>query len=425
MRIEFSPSLAKGKIKPPPSKSQIHRCVIGGGLAEGETIIDNVGSVEISDDLKATIACMENLGVRIKRIGDRLVIEGIGSEFLKKMSKKRDIIQMPCGESATTFRLLVPVCLALGLDADFICGSGLMKRPMDEFESLAEDHGFDFKESPGSYKLRGKIRPGTYRISGQISSQYISGFLMALPLLEGESTLEPLGRVKSWPYIDMTLDTMKQFGINITESDNVFHIKSSKYLPSRIEAEGDYSSASYIEALNLFGGDVQVEGLNRTSVQADKDYPKFFRMLKKERPVIDLSACPDLGPLLFAIAGAFNGGVFKGTERLAFKETDRLEKMKVNLDKLGVGMDIGDDQVQIHARGNKVGRIRPEGDLKSFGDHRLAMALSVLLTRTGGCLDGAEAVSKSYPNFFKDLEKLGIELKYLEGWTNETHRENA
>lgn len=417
MRIEFSPSFAKGKIKPPPSKSQIHRCLVGGGLAEGKTVIENFGRHEISDDIKATIACMENLGVGIKRIGDRLVIEGIGSEFLKKMSKKRYIIQMPCRESATTFRLLVPVCLALSLDADFICEPGLMKRPMGEFERLAEELGFDFKKSSGSYNLRGKILPGTYRISGQISSQYISGFLMALPLLNGGSTLEPLGQVKSRPYIDMTLDTIKQFGINITEADNVFHIKSSKYLPSRIEAEGDYSSSSYIEALNLFGGDVQVEGLNRTSIQADKDYFKYFRMLKKERPVIDLSSCPDLGPLLFAIAGAFNGGVFKGTDRLVFKETNRLEKMKVNLEKLGIGMDIGHDQVQIHAWANKGSRIRPEEDLKSFEDHRPAMALSVLLTRTGGCLDGAESVSKSYPNFFKDLEKLGIDLKYLEGRT--------
>ncbi len=417
MKIKFRPSIAKGKIKPPPSKSQIHRCLIGGGLADGKTVIENFGRDQASDDIKATMACVENLGAGIQRLGDKVIIEGIKREDLEKKIRQKEIIEMPCGESATTLRLLVPICLALGLSADFICKPGLMERPMGEFERLAEKEGFIFSRDGGQYKLRGKISPGTYRVSGQISSQYISGFLMALPILDDDSVLEPSDQVKSRPYIDMTLDIMKEFGINISMRGSDFHIKPSKYRPSTIKAEGDYSSASYLEALNIFGGNVRVEGLDRVSSQADRAYLEFFKMLEKGRPIIDLNSCPDLGPLLFAVAGSFNGATFKGTARLAFKETDRVEKMKENLEKFGIGMDVGEDRVKIRIRDKGSGLMKPGEDLNSYGDHRLAMALSVLLTRTGGCLEGAESVSKSYPNFFRDLKKLGIDLECLEGRT--------
>ena len=278
---------------------------------------------------------------------------------------------------------------------------------MGAYEVLSRDKGFTFLHDDNSVILRGPLSAGTYIIAGDVSSQFITGLLFALPLADGDSVLNIIPPVVSRPYIDLTLSALKDFGIEVKWSgDHTLRILGNqKYQPGEVTVEGDYSGAAFLEALNAIGGDVEIKGLRENSLQGDRVYQTFYRQLERGIPTIHIADCPDLGPVLFALAAAKHGGIFTGTSRLRFKESDRAECMASELKKFGTSVIIREDSVTVYPADFHA----PTENLCGHNDHRIVMSLAVLLTLTGGTIEGAEATSKSFPDFFSELGELGIE----------------
>jgi 3-phosphoshikimate 1-carboxyvinyltransferase len=227
-------------------------------------------------------------------------------------------------------------------------------------------------------------------------------------MLRGDSRIKIIPPIESRSYIELTIKALSLFGISVRWSDdNTIYIRGSqKYVPTDLTVEGDYSGAAFIDALGVFNNDINVDGLTPDSLQGDKVYKLLFDMLKKGVPTIHISNCPDLGPILFAVAAAKHGGVFTGTKRLKIKESDRASAMAEELAKFGVSVTVYDDKTVVYPAAFH----QPTEVLSGHNDHRIVMALSILLTLTGGEISGAEAVNKSYPSFFEDLKSLGIEV---------------
>jgi len=279
---------------------------------------------------------------------------------------------------------------------------------MNVYGSLSSEKGFLFKQNGSSVTVQGPLKSGDYRVAGNISSQFISGLLFALPLADGDSTVTIVPPVESRSYIELTLSALREFGISATWRDeHTLFIKGGQsYRPTETEVEGDYSGAAFFAALNAMGCNVEIEGLREDSLQGDRVYSRYFEMLCKGTPTIHIGDCPDLGPVLFALAAARYGGVFTGTSRLRLKESDRANAMAEELRKFGSTVTVHEDDVVVYPSEFH----RPDGILWGHNDHRIVMALSILMTLTGGEIDGAEAVSKSLPSFFDDLGSLGITL---------------
>ena len=214
------------------------------------------------------------------------------------------------------------------------CGSqSLMQRPMDVYRMLCEEKGLVYLQDGQSVFVQGPLRAGEYAVVGNISSQFISGLLFALPMVEGDSTIRISPPIESRPYINLTIDALRTFGVEVIWQDEhtLFVRGGQSYRATETEVEGDYSNAAFLDALGLFGGEVVVRGLREDSIQGDRVYRRYFEMLCKGTPTIHIGDCPDLGPILFAVAAAKNGGIFNGTRRLRIKESDRAEAMAEEL----------------------------------------------------------------------------------------------
>ena len=402
MDIRIEKSLARGSIKAPPSKSMAHRLLICAALAEGESVIHGVSSC---DDVLATIDCLSELGAKFEYEGDTVKVTGAN---LSVASPENCLF---CRESGSTLRFLVPICLLLGKNV-MMTGSGtLMQRPLGVYLALAKEKGLTFLQDENSIVLRGPLAAGEYRIPGNVSSQFISGLMFALPLADGDSKINIIPPVVSRPYIDMTLEALREFGIKIEwEDDHTLVIPGNqKYRASETRVEGDYSGAAFFAALASLGDDVSIEGLKENSTQGDKIYESYFGMLEKGIPTIHIGDCPDLGPVLFAVAAAKYGGIFTGTSRLRYKESDRGEAMANELRKFGAAVAIHKDTIVVYPADFH----EPSEPLEGHNDHRIVMSLAVLLTKTGGTIRGAEAVSKSFPEFFSLLSSLGVSIKEI------------
>ena len=397
MNIKIEKSKACGTVKAPPSKSIAHRLLICAGMAEGKSIIHGISEC---DDVLATIDCLGALGVEIEREGDTVIVYG------RDFRNTKPLRHLNCRESGSTLRFLIPPAMLCGYITSFDGEAGLMRRPMHIYENLFKDKGLTYISDGESICVKGKLTCGTYSVMGNVSSQFISGLLFALPLTDGDSTLRITPPIESKSYINLTIDCMKKFGVTCDwEDENTIKIKGGQsYLPQEISVEGDYSGAAFIEALNLFGGEVEILGLNRDSIQGDSVYKKFYPMLNDGIAAVHIGDCPDLGPILMAVAAAKYGGVFSGTARLKIKESDRGAVMAEELKKFGSLVSVYEDSIVVYPKEFH----RPTEPICAHNDHRIVMALSVLLTITGGELCGAEAISKSYPTFFEDLKKLGI-----------------
>jgi 3-phosphoshikimate 1-carboxyvinyltransferase len=263
-----------------------------------------------------------------------------------------------------------------------------------------------------SITVKGPLKSGTFTVTGNVSSQFISGLLFALPILEGDSRIKIVPPIESRSYINLTLDALKSFGVKAYFEDEYTHFVpgGQKYIAKDVSVEGDYSGAAFIEALNLFGGEAEIDGLKEDSLQGDKVYKKFFKLLNSGVPTVHIGDCPDLGPITFSVAAGKHGGVFTGTRRLKIKESDRAAAMAEELRKFGCLATVAEDKVVIYpAEFHK-----PSEPLYSHNDHRIVMALAVLCTVTGGEILGAEAIAKSYPDFFAHLRLLGIEVMEYE-----------
>ncbi len=392
MKVEIEKGRASGKIKAPPSKSYAHRLLICGALAEGNSQIDGVSE---SVDMKATLECIKALGADFTKNGDTVSING---------GIKEENRQFHCYESGSTLRFFIPIALLTGDVCTFTGTERLMSRGISVYEEIFKSQGILCAKENDKIVLKGKLHPDVFSLRGDVSSQFISGLLFALPLLNGDSIINITTELESAAYVDITIECLKSFGIEIVRGQNTLYIRGNqKYKACHQVVEGDYSNSAFLDALNLLGGDVSVLGLNEFSFQGDRVYREYFKSLENDTPTLDVSACPDLAPVLFALASVKNGATFVGTRRLKIKESDRAAAMKAELEKLGVEVKVFENSVTVSG-----GATVPSAELCGHNDHRIVMALSVLLTHFGGVINGCEAVSKSYPGFFEDIAKLGI-----------------
>ena len=402
MKITITPSKAEGSVLAPPSKSMAHRLLMGAGLASGVSVIENI---DLSEDIKATLGILEALGAKYTIDGNVVTMQGIGKE------KFRTNQFLNCNESGSTLRFFIPVVLANGGSYVFEGAKRLMERPLGIYEEICKIQGISFRKEDIKLKINGQLKADHYKVRGDISSQFITGLLFALPLLEQDSILEVIPPIESRAYIDMTLEALRIFGIQIRQKGNTYFIDGNQiYRAQNVTVEGDYSNAAFLDALNVMGGNVNVEGLREDSLQGDRIYQSYFDMLGKDNPVMDISECPDLGPILIGMAAAKHGARITGTRRLKIKESDRGTVMAEELKKFSISVDVMENEIIVHP-----GKLEaPCEILCSHNDHRIAMTLASLCTLVGGTIDGAEAVKKSFPNYYEIIERLGIQITRLE-----------
>ena len=398
MIAKFKPCRLEGVIDAPPSKSMAHRYLIGAALS-GERC--TLSGVDFSQDILATLDCLKALGAEITVEGERVTVEPAG--FL---TAEAPVLE--CRESGSTLRFFLPLALLLGRPVTLRGSTRLMERPLSVYEDLCREKGFLFCRDRDSVTVCGKLESGVYTLRGDISSQFITGLMFALVYLGKDAELRILPPFESRSYIGLTMAALRSFGADVGFSDEyTIAIQKSRLRGWSGRIEGDYSNAAFLEAFNHIGSRIRVGNLNPESLQGDRVYGTYFRQIGEGTPTLDISDCPDLGPVLFALAALKNGAVFTGTDRLKAKESDRGQAMHEELQKLGGGLILGDNRITVPKQG-----LRWQGEtLSGHNDHRIVMALSVILSQTGGSIDGAEAVQKSYPGFFHDIRKLGAEVE--------------
>lgn len=399
MKVKILPSKTSGEVSAPPSKSFAHRYLIGSVLSRGKCVIKNIAD---SDDISATLSCIEQLGGSVTKDGNTVTV-------IPTNEKQIENAVFDCKESGSTLRFFIPVVLATGAKSCTFSGSErLLARGIKEYEKLFENSDVKINSDEKSIEVNGTLSAGNYEISGEVSSQYTTGMLFALSVLDGKSTLKITGNAESRAYVDMTIKVLKDFGADIKEPEkNFFEINGKGRLsPGEFTVEGDWSNAAFLIALSRFLGTISVSGLNENSVQGDRFSSVAFDALDGENAEIDLKDCPDLAPILFAYAAYKNGGRFTNTRRLRVKESDRANVMAEELKKFGTNVKVYENSVEIEKTQLKP----PIVPLCGHNDHRIVMALSVLAAVFGAEIDGAEAVNKSYPDFFRVIKKAGVNV---------------
>ncbi len=396
MNVRIEPSVARGVISAPPSKSCAHRLLICAALSDGESVIENIG---FNDDINATADCLRVMGAQIEFRDNLAYVNGIGNK------ERCDELALFCNESGSTLRFLIPLSLGFSRKTEFSGKGRLMERPQSIYEVLLTEKGCKFTKGEDKLSVEGYLGSGIYELPGNVSSQFITGLLFTLPLLDGDSEIVLTTELQSAPYVDITIDILSKFGIEISRDDNRYLVKGNqKYKSTTLTCEGDWSNGAFLDAFNLAGGCVSVTGLNDDSFQGDKAYRDFYKKLSEGYCEIDISQCPDLGPVLVVCAAIKNGAVIHGTDRLKIKESDRASAMAEELKRFGINAEIGDNKMIIPNTPLKA----PTEAVCCHNDHRIAMSFAVLCSITGGELVGAECVNKSYPEFFRDIEKIGI-----------------
>lgn len=399
MKAIFNPYKLKGSIAAPASKSMAHRYLIGAALSKENCVISGV---DYSEDIFATIDCLKALGAEIQVENDTVTVNS------DRFMKTTDTV-LNCRESGSTLRFFIPLALCLGKKITLQGSERLFQRPLDVYEKLCLDNGFEFEKNGNSVTVCGKLKSGKYEIKGDISSQFITGLIFALLYVGGESSICIIPPFESRSYINLTISALKSFGADIEFEDEFnIAIKKSHLHSFNGAVEGDYSNAAFLDAFNFIGADIEIGNLNADSLQGDKVYKEYFNEISKGTPTLDISDCPDLGPVLIALASLKNGATLVGTDRLKMKESDRGQAMHEELQKLGGGLIFGDNSITVPKQNlrncNKI--------LNGHNDHRIVMSLSLILSMYGGTIDGAEAVRKSYPDFFKDIVYLGAKVKF-------------
>lgn len=405
------------EISIPASKSLTHRALITAALAEGTSRI--TAPVE-NQDTEATLRCLGALGAVWERDGKDLIIHGSGGCFGSAGTL------LDCGESGSTLRFMIPIFAMTPEEYHFSGHGRLMSRPQTVYEETFREQGLMFERQDGILKVRGPLSAGSYRIRGDISSQFISGLLFALPLAEGDSVIEIIPPYESESYVDLTLSALADAGIEIEREHLKYHVRGSqKYRPLDTRIEGDASQAAFFIALSMMRQvPLNIVNLNHHSRQGDavmlklaeqfgaevKEIAGGYRIIPHTMKAVnaDLSDCPDLGPVLFAAAARAEGtSCFTGCERLRIKESDRIAAMEEELAKTGCRM---------HSEG---GTVYVEGTepygaaVYGHNDHRIVMAMSVLAASMDEpvVIEGCEAVAKSYPEFFRDLAETGAKTE--------------
>lgn len=409
MIAEFSPCILSGEIQAPPSKSMAHRYLIAAALSGQECTLSGI---DRSEDILATIDCLQALGAKIElrggseESGERVATAHIApDQFMRAGSRI-----LECRESGSTLRFFIPLALCLGEPVTLRGSARLFERPLGVYEDLCRARGFMFHKEADSVTVCGRLQSGAYELEGGVSSQFVTGLIFALIRLGGDSLLHILAPFESRSYVDLTIRALRSFGACVALKDeHTISIRSAQMRAFSGKIEGDYSNAAFLDAFNELGSSVTVMNLDPSSAQGDRVYRKYFSQISAGVPTLDISDCPDLGPILFALAAMKNGAVFTGTDRLKAKESDRGRAMDSELRKLGGGLIFGENSITVPNQDLH----SSEAPLSSHNDHRIAMALSVILSRIGGSIEGAEAVRKSYPRFFDDLMMLGAKVKKI------------
>ncbi len=397
MTVLIEPSKACGTVAAPPSKSMAHRLLLAAGLADGTSTVAGLAD---SRDMEATVSCLKAFGASVSTDGDTAIVTGCDPAA-------REEAVLPCLESGSTLRFLLPLCLLSNAPAT-LCGTEkLLSRPLSVYAEICEKQGIAYRQDKTSVTVQGRLQSGDFRFRGDISSQFVTGLLYALPLLSGDSTITLLPPVESRSYIELTLSALRSFGIEADwRSENVLSVRGGQaYRSQNVTVEGDWSNAAFLEGLHLLGGNVTVTGLSENSLQGDRAYRIFFRALEAGTPTLSLADCPDLGPVLFALAAAKHGATFTDVERLRLKESDRVAAMQAELAKYSIRTEADAHTLTVYP-----GLTAPKQPLFGHNDHRVVMALALLCTVTGGQIDGAEAVRKSFPDFFDRLKTLGVNV---------------
>ena len=416
MNTIVSKGIASGRVAAPPSKSYAHRLLIASFLASlswtGSGDECRVSGVALSDDIVATLDCLRQLGAKFVMRDDVVLFEP-----LNDLQVSESELVLNCRESGSTLRFLIPVALELYRDVSVTMRgtAKLMSRGLDAYEKIFKRNDVSFTHASESFSFCGHLTESEFVVPGNASSQYVTGLLFALSMRKDDSKIILDGDVESLPYINMTIDVLSMFGISASFSGKEIRIKGNrKYQAGVRKAEGDYSNAAFFEALNYIddANRVVVDGLKADSLQGDRAYQKLFPLLAcNEMPTICVSDCIDLGPVLFMLAAANNGAVFTGTRRLRMKESDRIACLASELRKFGAEIEENDDSVVIR----KTRLHAPVAHLDGHNDHRVVMALAVLLTKFGGVIEGSEAVGKSFPDFFERLGEIGIKCEHFKG----------
>ena len=408
MRAVIHPGTPRGIMEAPPSKSMAHRLLICAGFAEGESVIRHV---DASEDILATADCLQALGAEV-RIHE-------GTAFVRGCDpRKAGEALLACRESGSTLRFMIPPALLCGKDIRFAGSERLMSRPLAVYEELCAERGIEFAREDGGLRVSGVLGAGTYTMRGDISSQFISGLMFALPLAGADSRIEILPPLESRSYLDLTVQALRDSGIAAEwEGEYTLRIPAGEYRAREATVEGDYSNAAYLDILNDAGGEVRLTGLRADSLQGDRVYGQYLAEIRKGTPELDVADCPDLAPALIAAAALNHGAKLTGTRRLRFKESDRGEAMRAEMLKFGINLENRENEILIPDR---VPQATAE-PLDSHNDHRIAMALAAVCVRTGGVMDGAEAVRKSLPDYWDRLAGLGIQAE-VEPWSGSAER---
>ena len=400
MIARIKPSRLSGTAAAPPSKSMAHRMLLLAALTGGRCKVDNLA---FSEDVLAMLDCITALGAVCEKSGNSVTVDGSG--FLKATPER-----LMCRESGNTLRFLIPLCLTLGRRVT-LCGSKrLMERPQSVYEDLCRERGFTY-ESGESVTVRGSLDSGEYTVDGSVSSQFISGLIFALLSRSGDSRINILPPFESRSYVELTLRAISAFGGSARfDGEYAVAVKGQSLTPRNVSVEGDFSNAAFLDAFNCIGSSVKVTGLTDDSAQGDRVYREHFAELCAGCPTVDITDCPDLGPVLMAIAALKNGCTLTGTRRLAIKESDRGEAMRVELEKLGCSVTVEENRITVP----KAALHRPETPLSGHNDHRIVMSEAVLCSVLGGSIEGCEAVRKTFPDFFEIAKMLGLDVRIEE-----------
>ena len=390
MDIRIIPQKLRGAVTPPASKSMAHRAVLAMALAGGTGTLSNLSD---SQDIQATKRCVA---------------------ALKAPRPEGELPFLDCGESGSTLRFLIPIALAVAGGGMFTGHGRLMERPQQPYFDIFDEKGIFYGQTDGVLTVRGTLTPGVYRLPGNVSSQFVTGLLYALPLLPGDSTIEITTPLESGGYVDMTLDMLEKFGISVQNKNYaVFHISGNQVYQGRdITVEGDWSQAGFWYAANFLDNQVAIQGLNADSTQGDRVVASLYWKLAKPGDTdIDVSGCPDLLPPLAVMAAVRSGTTrFVNAARLRIKESDRLATTAALLNALGGHAEEGPDSLTVRGVPAFSG-----GTVDGANDHRIVMAAAIAATCSTAPVTvlGAEAVKKSYPSFWDEYKRLGGEIYVL------------
>ena len=391
MDLKIHPGKLSGSISVIPSKSQAHRLLICGAFADKPTVLH---CSDTNRDIEATAACLNALGADTRRTRDGYTVQPI--------SRLPDTALLPCRDSGSTLRFLLPVVGALGVDSKFLMEGRLSRRPLSPLWEEMQRMGCQLSwESDNILHCTGKLRSGEYCIDGSVSSQFISGLLFAAALIPGRNRINITGKLESRPYVDMTLQALERFGCRI---DN-FSADGSKKLtsPGELTVEGDWSNGAFFLAANALGSQLRIENLSEKSIQGDRAAAKWIPDLIRQHCRVSAADIPDLIPVLSVLAACCHGAEFTDIRRLRLKESDRVQSVIHMITALGGSAQADDNTLRIAGTG------LTGGTVDCMNDHRIAMSAAVAATACSEpvILLGAQCVEKSYPNFFEEYSRTG------------------